>query len=595
MAEVIHRSLEYPGYWRIAWFGRLTEIPKPGVPDLRIHVYLGQIQNSGTHLTRGELPKQLRVAHLPIGEIPRLYLNAVLHDGKLISDKLPKLSCEEKKTLFLNTNRKNVEVFDRFATHQNKLIIPRSNYADPMDLNKNALFVGFGNDDDPYAVVVPAIEVFRFFYATSDVLSKALLSDRFLDPDANLWSASNTAIDEQGRAVIWLRRRMLDADARFLARFAFDEYALRQAQNIFLYAAAWGGGSSTERMIRAIPPFQGTHKFTALCRPIGDNPRRTLITRFLSCDWAPPFNDLKWDRDNDGREDRENREDRPTAGYEPSLSALPPNNGAIDALSTSAPSGYNIPSRLREEEIRERFPNLGKVPAQKLPQTDTKTKSEPKNWKVFFKSAYEGSVVEGQSSFGMVGKTIIESMEIKNKKLRSATTDIDTSVCEEEYVNILELLMAIQANKYADIEFLTVLESYNVVRNVEFNVYPPEIDDRQKAWLYIDSGKTIRRMALLAKVANNTSTRYVLELQQRKIGECSTLVFWTQGEKPLPLGILNLLVMDCAKANGATLRSASSLGVCWGRLHHTTKYESQLDAQHFLQRIYSVRNISETP
>lgn len=68
------------------------------------------------------------------------------------------------------------------------------------------------------------------FYATSDVLAKYFLKDRFLDPGAYLWNPSKTAISRtDGKAVLWLRKWMLDADARFTARFAFDEYALGQA------------------------------------------------------------------------------------------------------------------------------------------------------------------------------------------------------------------------------------------------------------------------------------------------------------------------------------------------------------------------------
>lgn len=594
MVDVVHRSLEYPGYWRIAWFGKLSEIPKPGLPDLRIRVYLGRISDSSHPIAHGKLPSDLRTAYLPVGELPRLHLNAILLDGRLVSHEILKLKSEEKKIISLNTDRDNITVFDRFQTDRNGLVIPKSPYTDESDPDKNALFVGIGSKDDPYAVIAPAVEVFRFFYATSDVLAKTLLSDRFLDPNTNLWNTTISVMDKNsGQAAIWLRRRMLDADARFLARFAFDKYALEEAQNIFLYAAAYGRSKAAERMIRAIPPFQGTNKFTALCREIGGNSRRILITRFLSCDWMPPFKELKWDRDNDGRTDPDKREERKPTNWKPRLLAFPPDSGTPHALSTVAPSGNNVPSRLKEVEITERFPNLGDVPSQKLPQVGAKTKSEPGNWKFFSKSAYEGSVIDGQSSFDFVGKTVIESLELKNKTMKGTSDEIDSGVCEEEYLNILDLLLSINSNKLAEVSFLTVLESYNVVKDTEFNVYPPDIDDKKKAWLYIDSEKTSRRMALLASVLLENNTRYVLELQQRKPGECSTLVFWASDGKPLSQGMLAILVMDCAHSNAARLTSANSLGVCWARLHHTTKSGGDFEAKHYLRRIYTATNIDE--
>ena len=84
---VQHRSLLLPGYWRIINFGKLAENPQSAGPDLRIRTYLAQIEATEEIAPQiGRVLKStLKEMLLPIGEIPRLHLNAILHDGRLMS------------------------------------------------------------------------------------------------------------------------------------------------------------------------------------------------------------------------------------------------------------------------------------------------------------------------------------------------------------------------------------------------------------------------------------------------------------------------------------------------------------------------------
>jgi len=589
MAEVVHRSLELPGYWRIASFGKLDAVPNPTLPDLRIKVYLGEVSEPISH---GKIDPPLRSALVPVGELARLHLNAILLDGQLISGQIQKLEFEQRGAFILDTDRNNLCVFDRFHADQAGLIIPATQHTDSSDPEKNSLFVGIGKGSDPYAFIIPAVEVFRFFYASSDVLTKAFLSDKILDPDTHLWSPKSTFMDTLGRAVIWLRRRMLDADARFLARFAFDEFALKEAQQIFLSAAAWSKPAN-ERMIRALPPFQDRNTYTVLYQKLSGSNSRVLISRILCCDWVPPFKELKWDRDNDGRKDDDNLHERKSIGWMHKGKPCAHQYGARHGLSPNAPAGNTVPFRLEESEITERFPNLGSVPANKMPQGDTQYKSEPRHWSIIYKEAYEGSVAEGQSSQDYIGKTIISALELRNEVLKEAANDVDQKLGEAEYLNILNLLKDINTHQLAEVSFIRALPSYALVRDIEFNVYPLNIDDKPKAWLYIDVNKKNRRMALLAQVISNGFSRYVLELQQRKPKECSTLVVWDPGGKQISSGALSILLMDCAKVSKAQLSSGDSMGVAWSRLEHTTRSGGVEEAQHYLKRIFAARALSK--
>lgn len=587
--QVQHESLLLPGYWRITTFGRLTENPRAAGPDLRIRAYLAQIVGANDSLAaEGNIVGTIRPMLLPVGEIPRMYQNAILHDGQLVTDRIHRLVHEQIGTKILDCNRENVRVFERLDRDEHgELIIPvddkwRHLLDDP---EMHGLFVAIGSLEDPYAVVISAFEVFRFFYATSDVLAKAFLRDHFLDPDTNLWNPDKTVLLDDGRAVIWLRKRMLDADARFLARFAFDNYALRQAQRIFLYSSALGriGG---ERVLWALPPFQDIVRTEVVCRPIGGPDRkRVLVTRILRCDWKPPWTELKWDRDNDGRFDRDNREERNPTNW-PCLMTVPdgrePNQ---KTLANVPPSGASVPSKLQEKEISDRFPELEKTPANKLPQEGTKTRADQKDWRGLVAEISRGSVVEGRSSRELVGRTIIEGLEQKPQPQPQSTDEVRTDIGEAEYLKILELLQAIASHSLAHIEFLVVLDAMANVRGVDFNVFPGEVDGREKVWLFIDEKRINRRMVLVAGVRYGDRWRYVIELQQRRTGECSTLVAWHCEEQELAPGLLAQLLMDCAKAGKAKLERAHFYEVHWSRLRHTTEGTDEATARHYLQRI----------
>jgi len=594
--DIQHESLLLPGFWRITSFGKLFDNPLLGKPDLRIRTNLALLSNTVDFPPEcGKIIGPLRSMLLPVGELPRLHINAVLHDGRLVSHKINRLLIEEILTRNLDCSKQNIRVIERFQLdEQGYHVIPvRKKWEGQLsDPEMHGLFVAIGSENDPYETVIPATEVFRFFYATSDVLAKALLRGDFLDPGTNLWNPHKTGIADEGKAIIWLRKRMLDADARFLARFAFSQYALKQAQEIFLYAAAIGP-SINGRIIRALPPFEDTVSMRFLGRRMGGPyNNRVLVSRLLQCSWRPGFTELKWDRDNDGRYDPDRREERPVTNWGAGLTDIPDHHEQTPTkLADTPPSIHNVPSRLREEEIFERFPELGAVPAEKMPQEDAETRAELTDWRAIAEEAFKGSVINGKSSWDKVGITIIEGMEKAPEQEKEQTDAVDLSVGQADYLIVLRLLKLFDEDMYAGAEFITVLDSTATAHGVQFNVYPCEMDGKQKAWLYIDKNKETRRMALIAEIHYYNSIRYLVELQQRRPVEASTLVIWNSEETKIPPKFLAHMLMDCARAECARLDSAPNFELEWARLHHTLKTVNGESAERFLVRIFDARPI----
>ena len=134
----------------ITGFGKLSANPQSvGCGDLRLHTHLAELfdpeafPESHTPFTG-----QLRSAYLPVGEIARLPLHAVLRNGRTIFQKRRTLAFEHSETRNLDFTRSNITVFDRFGldSQGNHIIPVPSRWASQLqDPEMHGLLVGIGS------------------------------------------------------------------------------------------------------------------------------------------------------------------------------------------------------------------------------------------------------------------------------------------------------------------------------------------------------------------------------------------------------------------------------------------------------------------
>lgn len=581
-SQVQHKSVALEGRWRILQFGKLNQNPVSHTRDLTVDVFLGRLQDqSGSPIVSGKIEGAREKRSVLVGEIPRLAINSVLLDGRVTGQKI-ELSGAGRFTRKLNCAKSNIHIFDRLESENGQYIIPLTARSLDEKESRHILFAAFGDWDDPYATIIPVYEIFRFFYATSDVMTKALLSHKFLDPGTHIWNPEKSRIVD-GRAMLWLRKRMLDSDARFIARFAFDAYALQCAQSIFLYAASIHAKTG-EMRLRAVPPFEDIVSIEALGRCLANN--RVLVTQILRCHWRPNFHALHWDRDNDGRYDPDRREERPASEYAHKL-FTPSDNTPLDKLIATPPSGQIHPSRIQENEISERFPELGKTPAKKLPQESASTRAKESEWKKIWTDVLEGTVSEGKSSEEMVGTVIIEAKEKKPKLTPSLSPAAANVGIDDSFDHVLHLLAAIKDLGESEVDFLVVSDEYFIHKEVSYNLFPDTINYKRSAWLFSDDDRKYQRMILIAKITHQFRTRYIFELQQRKGSSCSTLIIWNDEETDISEFVLRELLLDCAEAGSAKFNIASSLDIFWNRRRHTTDVNSENAGNAFLAKVFT--------
>lgn len=590
MPEVTHGTLALPGYWRLAGFGKLDRIPSAHSSP-RIKTYLRPLPTWPKPVMATGIDSQA-ARHIHIGELALLHLNTVLLDGKVLPIRIN--PWVKRVKLPFDMTRGNLTVFRRFD-HDDRgdEIIPVRNTHLQADPDANALFVGIGNQKDPFAYVVPCVENFRFFYATSSTLSKSMLSGDFLDPNRHLWDVDDSWINRAQRiAFMQLRKRMLDDDARFLARFAYDEYALKQAKEIFLYAAGQTAEHG-ERTIRALPPFQGRTDFVANVVEFETaGHRRLLVTQFISCHWKPPFDDIEFLRDNDGRFDPNNRDQREKSKYSEIPRPEPQDPPEEVDLGEGPAQADLAPWRLRKTQIDERFPELSKVRTTKRERKDATTVSGPQLRRYTAKSPVDGTVGDVKTSANEVAEVLISGLGQVVLPREEIATDVAVQAGDAIYQLTIELLLLIRSSGLASVDFVRATEQVVYLDGVVLNVFSDDLSVEKRSWLYVDSDRNCRRIAVIASVAKQGRVRYLIDIQHKRPNECSMLVVWDDAEAELDTGFLAQALFACQKAEGASLKTLNHLPIHWARLRHSVKQKGEAEAESLMRRIFDVRPIS---
>lgn len=590
MGATQHISLAIPGVWRIAAFGAtVAHTPAPGniATDLRILVKLRAASNTPQ--------ASEKIVEVPLGELPLLYHEAVVIDGYIVESSEYGANLRKGDEI-LDFSPKKFRIFKRLAQENGDFIIPPGKFTKPpADDAFNSYFLGIEKNGDPYGVIIPAVEILKFFYATSDAFTKTLFNGRILDPHANIFYKET--IDEHGIASLTLRKRMKDSDAAYIARYAFSEYALKQAQNIHMLWAV-RTAKKLQPVISAIPPFLGEARTEFLYRRI-ETPKgsRKLVTRLLKCYCPPPYASLLFRRENDGKPAADGVA-RPASTFPPGGSIEPPDDKTPEALADSPPTATNANSDIHDPAIDDRFPGFQDVTVEKLDRESTETQHDKSRSKIISTPVNTGSVIDDTAVGPAVGKTHISgdrfpsgADDYHDEKEPEFTDAIDATP-KQGHSAVIQKLEWMRLYTAASVSYRTALSSISAFEGVPVNVFPKEIDGKAKSWLFTDDEKKKRRFAIVAEVKFQGRIRYVLELQQiAGKPQYSTLIFWSDAESSVEREEIAVLLLSCASEGKASLAAANLPHIKWGRLIHSQPPDKETNkdaAARYLERIETV-------
>lgn len=280
--------------WRVDWVGGIHKNPTVQTEHL-ITVFLTQL-NCGSDtpfypLNSKYLNTQYRrVAEIGVGLLPIVWIGSVWKNGIRIDDvKYVKRSLSVDTTL-----AKTI----RFSDYSNPLIksrlIPASQY--PLGGRawahvQHAPLFALPFMGDPYGLLIPAIEVIRFYYIYSSSSARALFYGQYdslyQDPELDY----TTPVPSVKLTLCWFTRH---SDAWMLARYIASKAIENRVKKIHSWATLKILNGADTEIPRSFFPFDGnTNLKVEGVQIIGDDGKsRFLATRLRNCSHPMPYSDV---------------------------------------------------------------------------------------------------------------------------------------------------------------------------------------------------------------------------------------------------------------------------------------------------------------
>lgn len=283
-------------FWRIDWMSDV-HLNHHARSEQLITVFLTKLltpdgQIPFDPLDRKNLTKEHTIADIGVGLLPLVWIGSVWKDGYLVKTNI---RYSEAKFRIDTTQAKFVE-FSHSTNISGKpeRIIPAIQY--PLGLEtwgriKQSPLIALPWNGDPLGLLIPAIEVIRFYYIDSSYSARALF---FGEYDKLL--SDIPVVDPISRAVTiclqWFSRK---EDAWLLARLAASPIMQERARRIYEWVqveainkcASPPAGSS-------FFPFDGNSTLSMYGKSIlgADGRTRFLATQLIRCTASMPFSDV---------------------------------------------------------------------------------------------------------------------------------------------------------------------------------------------------------------------------------------------------------------------------------------------------------------
>ncbi|MFZ6814924.1 hypothetical protein ACO0K3_10690 [Undibacterium sp. Rencai35W] len=607
MAKTLRRTyLDFKGLCQLTWVGRLVSVPGPK-ENIVVRAYFTEILTSSQNNTK---PKRFGEAFwkdVPIGDILDMPIGTLFFQGVPVKQYEDEAFSLRKGMLALNFTDDNVKIIDRWtcvdstddSSPAEKLLLPRAPSSLPNDSNYRGTLLYIGAYGDPFAYAIPSYEVFRFFYAVSSRMSDVFLDSRFLEWGRFVWNPERSSIDfERKEALLWLRQWMLDQDAWFIASIAFDPISVKRGMDLYRSIAV-----DQNRILRAVPPMHDwvniKAKWVSIKNGLGTTTK--VILQILSTDWHPPFNKLRFDRDNDGRKGSNEDGNTKDPLNRPAAPFTKPNphedeNEFIDL--TDLPSNPGFTSEIISmEEINDRFEWLISAEVDKLPQLETQFEGE--KYQALLHDRWTGllSTMDGTSSASAIQSVILttedlellSNTEFEDDELHESDEPIHTP--NNDLLTIAQGLVNIRDKTNANVEFMSLWGPPILIETFELYRLPRKIRHETFSWLYKAKSKKAR-LALAAKITRpNDSpqgfeTRFILDFEPNPKNS-NIVVVWTESSRELTAYDLRRLIRGFAQARSVMKDQSCISDLQMGYRKHTIPPGSLRNGIDFLDRIFS--------
>lgn len=280
--------------WKIDWLGEIGSNIQQSV-EPTINVILSPLSKAA------EEDHKQKVVRVGAGLLPFLRIGSVWLNGR----PCPGFMGHSATFKQIKISSETVTSF-RANAHDPQLgkgyyVIPKWEYKFGKDgLRSQCLAIA--NNEDPFGIILPAIEAIRFYYAGSTNLTSLSLFGAYSNYLTDIINPERSGyLAEQKRCVLRLRRWITDDDGWSIGRVLHSPVAKAGVDKIYQSILPYS--------VEGVPvfptcslPFEGEANWIARGQWITTIPgiRRFLIFELTRCSSPFPFNQLHVTRDNDG-------------------------------------------------------------------------------------------------------------------------------------------------------------------------------------------------------------------------------------------------------------------------------------------------------
>lgn len=550
--------------WRVDWFGglRFNEL---NPEESQIEVFLSPFNSEYMDkpaANKAVFENERKSIYVGIGQLLLIHVGSIWKNGLPIEDhKLRKYKYTSEIFKNLRISREHVKICSAGQKSEDDYIIPPAYYSIGSHSGLKAKCLCIEKDEDPYNIIIPMVEVIRFYYAQSSKIAKVLFNGSYGQNESIIYDPEYTIENiEEGCHQIKLRKEFSNSDAWFAARLAFSEVARKNAKRI--WASIIKSRDKNNIAFPAThPPFYDKTDLKVfgkyIPKKISDVKKewRFLVLWIQSCSGPFPYdNDLALIRDNPA-DIIESDDDRLPIGYPQSIDTVGPAGVKNGYISDNEPAS-NLIKEDYVDVMKDRFPFLkGK-----------------RIWKILKESNEYVSINNPQ--YEIVGNEALFSTGGKNYSNTDITPfniRINENTSEDEQLNKNKRRKALHASfqnfyngilalaKRGDVEykFIPAPQQYRVSLDSfiddEQDIIGQEIPLSYLGQVRVKRGE--RRKVLVVELVTNEYHFYLAEIEPHPVmKEYQMLFTYMENFQKLSEMHLNLIFRHCEMNEGKWFR-----------------------------------------
>lgn len=549
----IPRIKEFPRdgrFWRVDWLGALEPNPKVTTEPF-FQVILSPFHSDPSSLPPDKLssvtvtdPDQQEVARIGIGQLPLIDIGSVWRDG--IHQGIFAGVSEE----FTNLRIDNQTVLVVSAVHkEDGLNIIPYRYYRVGKAGAGSLLVAVEQNGDPYGILIPAMELIRFYYAVSTNLAHALFSGALQhNPDSIIHADRTWYQEEDDRVILGLRQQFTDEEGWVIARILHSKIAAEYCRKIYDGVVKEVINKKYLHVTSGFPFIGNTNLRARIKRfPGADGSKwRRLVLSLEHCTAPMPYSELTVIRDNDGRKANPATDIPENQKKAYTRDIAPKSSGKELALQSSKDTNASL-SNVILTVASNRFGAL----AGREPDKPTKEQCDYKSGGLSNKDFAIDALGTGTGGYGTDEKAIQKvNIAPERNRRKAAAPSFELFIAAVEHLNQQHGISAYIREAGPELEFMPLTKPAG-----------------KWQWAYLDSGRRERRHVVIANITIEDQYFCLIEFQLRNNEHC-TVSLISSGQRMLRDGELHEILFKCSSKNGVW-KNIGDIGLDIIQLRHT--------------------------